>query len=52
MAGGEAPGARDLEKTPTWAGSAVCAAMIVISIILEKILHKTAQVINLFFHLS
>ncbi|KAH8509770.1 hypothetical protein H0E87_011500 [Populus deltoides] len=43
MAGGEAPGARDLEKTPTWAVSAVCAAMIVISIILEKILHKTAQ---------
>ncbi|CAK7345992.1 unnamed protein product [Dovyalis caffra] len=43
MAGGEVPGARDLEQTPTWAVSAVCAAMIVISIILEKFLHNTGQ---------
>ncbi|KAJ6336639.1 hypothetical protein OIU76_006504 [Salix suchowensis] len=43
MAGGEAPGARDLEQTPTWAVSAVCAAMIIVSIILDKVLHRTGQ---------
>ncbi|KAF2310249.1 hypothetical protein P3X46_035031 [Hevea brasiliensis] len=39
MAGGEAPGARELDQTPTWAVSAVCAAIVMISIILEKVLH-------------
>jgi len=48
MAGGEAPGARDLEQTPTWAVSVVCAAMIIVSIILDKVLHRTGQVNKLF----
>ncbi|KAJ9186307.1 hypothetical protein P3X46_001897 [Hevea brasiliensis] len=43
MAGGEAPGARELDQTPTWAVSAVCAAIVMISIILEKVLHWTGE---------
>lgn len=32
--------ARELDRTPTWAVAAVCAVIIIISIALEKILHK------------
>ncbi|GFY87753.1 seven transmembrane MLO family protein [Actinidia rufa] len=31
---------RELDQTPTWAVSGVCAIIIIISIVLEKILHK------------
>lgn len=37
-------GARALDETPTWAVGAVCAAIILISIILEKVLHRTGEV--------
>lgn len=38
MAGGG--GGRQLDQTPTWAVAGVCAVIIIISIALEKILHK------------
>lgn len=48
MAGGEAvAGAKELDQTPTWAVSAVCAVIILISILLEKVLHFIAEVMNL-----
>ncbi|XVE94382.1 hypothetical protein REPUB_Repub02eG0003900 [Reevesia pubescens] len=37
--GGDVPGARELDQTPTWAVAAVCAVIIVISIALEEVLH-------------
>ncbi|XP_020571305.1 MLO-like protein 9 [Phalaenopsis equestris] len=43
MAGGGGEGTRDLDKTPTWAVAAVCAVIILISILLEKILHRLGQ---------
>lgn len=49
MAGGGDEGgghtkARELDQTPTWAVAAVCAVIILISIILEKVLHMFGQV--------
>ncbi|CAN1218465.1 MLO-like protein 8 [Linum perenne] len=38
--GGQCGPQRELNQTPTWAVAGVCAVIIVISIILEKILHK------------
>lgn len=46
MAGG-GPGARELDQTPTWAVALVCAVIVLISILLEKVLHKVGQVIYL-----
>ncbi|WCJ44745.1 Seven transmembrane MLO family protein [Euphorbia peplus] len=43
MGGAEAPGARELDQTPTWAVSAICAAIVLISIILEKALHHVGE---------
>ncbi|XP_065846936.1 MLO-like protein 9 [Euphorbia lathyris] len=43
MGGAEAPGARELDQTPTWAVSAVCAAIVMISIVLEKLLHVVGE---------
>lgn len=43
MAGGEAPGARQLDQTPTWAVAAVCAAIVLISILLENVLHHVGE---------
>ncbi|XP_030523791.1 MLO-like protein 10 [Rhodamnia argentea] len=42
MAGSDSSGsqARELDQTPTWAVAIVCAAFIVISLVLEKFLHK------------
>ncbi|KAG9135760.1 hypothetical protein Leryth_002481 [Lithospermum erythrorhizon] len=41
MAGGDKGGSsRDLDQTPTWAVAGVCAVIIIISIALEKLLHK------------
>ncbi|GER24683.1 MLO-like protein [Striga asiatica] len=40
MAGEKEGTTRTLEQTPTWAVAGVCAVIIVISIILEKVLHK------------
>ncbi|KAG6403320.1 hypothetical protein SASPL_135537 [Salvia splendens] len=37
---GEAEKERDLQHTATWAVAAVCAVIILISIVLEKLLHK------------
>lgn len=39
---------RELDQTPTWAVAGVCAIIIVISIALEKLLHK-AGTVGLFF---
>lgn len=45
MAGGSSDGSsRELDQTPTWAVAAVVALIIVISIALEKILHKVGEV--------
>ncbi|CAN1163077.1 MLO-like protein 5 [Linum perenne] len=41
--GGEVASPRELDATPTWAVAVVCAAIIVISIILEKFLHLTEE---------
>lgn len=43
MAGGGG-GGRELDQTPTWAVSLVCAIIIVFSILLETLLHLTAKV--------
>lgn len=52
MGGAEAPGARELDQTPTWAVSAVCAAIVMISIVLEKVLHWIGEVFLLLFILN
>lgn len=36
--------ARELDQTPTWAVAVVCAVIILISIILEKVLHMIGEV--------
>ncbi|XAR61516.1 hypothetical protein NMG60_11015963 [Bertholletia excelsa] len=44
MAGGDAThGERNLDQTPTWAVSLVCAVIVIISIILEKVLHHIGE---------
>ncbi|KAB1225843.1 MLO-like protein 5 [Morella rubra] len=45
MAGGEhtSTHARELDQTPTWAVSVVCAVIVLISIILEKVLHRVGE---------
>ncbi|XP_033515979.1 MLO-like protein 8 [Nicotiana tomentosiformis] len=40
MAGGGGGTSRQLDQTPTWAVAGVCAVIIIISIALEKIIHK------------
>lgn len=42
--GGEGGGAKELDQTPTWAVAAVCAVLIVISILLEEVIHKIGLV--------
>ena len=42
--GGEGGGAKELDQTPTWAVAAVCAVLIVISILLEEAIHKLGLV--------
>ncbi|KAG7030028.1 MLO-like protein 5, partial [Cucurbita argyrosperma subsp. argyrosperma] len=46
MGGGGGGGAqsRELDQTPTWAVAAVCAVIILISIILEKVLHRVGEI--------
>ncbi|KAL3736474.1 hypothetical protein ACJRO7_025422 [Eucalyptus globulus] len=45
MAGGGATaGSRELDQTPTWAVSAVCASIVLISILLEKVLHSVGSI--------
>ncbi|KAA8537383.1 hypothetical protein F0562_026930 [Nyssa sinensis] len=41
--GGGNPSSRELDRTPTWAVALVCAVIIMISIILEKVLHHFGQ---------
>ncbi|KAI3459937.1 hypothetical protein Pfo_016600 [Paulownia fortunei] len=45
MAGGDGgkQGSRELDQTPTWAVSLVCAVIIIVSISLEKTLHKMGK---------
>ncbi|XP_043709695.1 MLO-like protein 9 [Telopea speciosissima] len=43
MAGGEDTHARELDQTPTWAVSIVCAVIVIISILLEKVLHRVGE---------
>lgn len=46
---GEGEGnSRELDQTPTWAVAAVCAVIILISIILEKVLHLVGEVMRKF----
>lgn len=42
--GGTGGASRQLDQTPTWAVAGVCAVIILISIALEKILHKVGTV--------
>lgn len=49
MAGDTSGTTRELDQTPTWAVAGVCAVIILISIALEKILHKLGTVINSLF---
>lgn len=48
MAGGGGDGSRELDQTPTWAVALVCAVIVLISILLEKVLHKVGQVIFIY----
>ncbi|CAI9777137.1 unnamed protein product [Fraxinus pennsylvanica] len=43
MAGGGSESARELDQTPTWAVALVSAVIIIISILLEKSLHKFGE---------
>uniref|UniRef100_A0A1D1XFL1 MLO-like protein n=1 Tax=Anthurium amnicola TaxID=1678845 RepID=A0A1D1XFL1_9ARAE len=43
MAGGGAADSRQLDQTPTWAVASVCAVIILISIALEKLLHRIGE---------
>lgn len=53
MAGGSSPSARELDQTPTWAVGLVCAVIVIISILLEKVLHHIGEVIiNSIFNFS
>lgn len=48
MAGGGGSGEeRKLDQTPTWAVASVCAVIIIISILLEKVLEKVGKVVFL-----
>ncbi|KAI4336685.1 hypothetical protein L6164_015181 [Bauhinia variegata] len=42
MSGGGGEG-RQLDKTPTWAVAFVCAVIVLLSIVLEKVIHKFAK---------
>lgn len=42
--GGRGGQSRELDQTPTWAVAAVCAVIILISIILEKVLHMVGEI--------
>ena len=44
MAGGGGGDVRTLDLTPTWAVAAVCAVIVLISIVIEKIIHKFEKV--------
>lgn len=44
MAGDTSEGTRELDQTPTWAVAGVCAIIIVVSIALEKVLHRLGKV--------
>lgn len=44
MAGESGAGSKELYQTPTWAVAGVCAVMIIISLLLEKFLHKLGTV--------
>lgn len=44
MAGGATGASRNLDQTATWAVAGVCAIIIIISISLEKLLHKVGAV--------
>ncbi|ONK65126.1 uncharacterized protein A4U43_C07F33940 [Asparagus officinalis] len=43
MAGGGGGSSRELDQTPTWAVASVCAIIVIISILLEKGLHRIGQ---------
>ncbi|KAL7244637.1 hypothetical protein ACSBR2_000084 [Camellia fascicularis] len=43
MAGGGGANGRELDQTPTWAVALVCAVIILISILLEKLLHHVGE---------
>ncbi|KAK6939105.1 Mlo-related protein [Dillenia turbinata] len=44
--GGQGTNTRELDQTPTWAVATVCAVIILISIILEKALHKVGELFH------
>lgn len=44
MAGGDTVESRQLDQTPTWAVAAVCTVIILVSIALEKGLHRLGEV--------
>lgn len=43
MASSSSSDVRELDQTPTWAVAGICAIIIIISILLEKVLHKIGQ---------
>ncbi|MQM10290.1 hypothetical protein Taro_043182 [Colocasia esculenta] len=43
MAGGATGDSRELDQTPTWAVASVCAVIILISLALEKMLHRIGE---------
>lgn len=51
MSGGGGPGERQLDHTPTWAVALVCFVIIVISVMMDDLIHNLGEVIFIFiFH--
>ncbi|XP_041023145.1 MLO-like protein 6 [Juglans microcarpa x Juglans regia] len=46
MAGGGAKGERSLEETPTWAVAVVCFVLVVVSILIEYVIHLLAKLLT------
>lgn len=42
--GGGGDSSRSLDQTATWAVAVVCAVLIIISIVIEKVIHKLGTV--------
>lgn len=42
---------KNLDQTPTWAVACVCTVFILISLVLEKVLHKVGAVMSLISHI-
>lgn len=44
MAGGEEGKPKPLELTPTWIVASICSAIVIISLVFERLLHRLGKV--------